>query len=56
MTDVPRAEPWKDARVLARESWSLPSVTEEENLEEEAPGYSLSGRRTGLWAKCWGGG
>ena len=51
MTDVRRAEPWKNARLLTRESWSLPSWTKEDNLEEEAPGCSLPGRGQDCWPK-----
>lgn len=56
MTNVHGAEPWKNARLLSRDSWSLPSLTEEDNLEEGAPRCSLTGTAAGLWAKELGGG
>lgn len=42
------AEPWKNARLLTRDAWSLPSLTEGDSLQEGAPRCSLSGWGAGL--------
>lgn len=54
VTDVHRAEPWKNARLLTRDSWSLPSLTEEACRRGLPGAVSLGGGQD--WATGWGGG